>query len=112
MNNVLVTTTDFKEEYEVLGTAVYEYPRFMCNALTDLTENIKNLTGNIPNGVNKDGVIFLAAIEELKKQAVSFNGNGLIGLNAIYAKKELMGISQEKISQDWIILYATIVKIK
>jgi uncharacterized protein YbjQ (UPF0145 family) len=107
MNNVLVTTTDFKEEYEVLGTAVYEYPRYMCNALTDLTENIKNLTGNMPNGVNQDGVIFLAALEELKKQAVSFNGNGLVGLNAVYAKKEVLNKSN-----DWVILYATIVKIK
>ncbi len=109
MNNVLVTTTDFKQEYEVLGTAYYEYPQYMCSALTELTENINNLSGEgkIPNGMKQNGVIFLAAVEELKKQAASLNGNGLIGLNCVYTKKDVMGNSN-----DWLILYATIVKIK
>lgn len=89
MSEIIVTREDIKKEYTVVGTAVYEYPRYICNALKDLIEvNINNLKGMIPQNIGQDGIAFLAAVEELKKQAHNMGGNAIIGLDCIYAPKE------------------------
>lgn len=108
MNKIIVTTTDIKKEYEILGMAVFEYPQYVCTTLNELIKrNVENLKGNIPAEIQQNNIAFLAAVEELKKQAVSLNGNGLIGLNSLCIKKNVLGQSN-----DWMMLYATIVKIK
>ena len=88
MNKIIVTTTDIKKEYEILGMEDFEYPKYECTTLNELIKrNVENLKGNIPAEIQQNNIALLAAVEELKKQAVSLNGNGLIGLNSYVLKR-------------------------
>ena len=80
MTDIIVTTCDIKQDYDILGP-VYVYASNRYDAIETLIENHSSkikCKAYPPEYFEK---VFLAFVEELKKRAEKMGANAIIGLH-------------------------------